>query len=1124
MDQKRNEGALHWLILNGGAALVDYRLHQPAVPPVVHRTPDHAARPRAKSEYVRKDREAGLPLDQAGEEIDARFGKTRYLSVKLNNTVLPRVGVFIPKGFPASSAVDSIVYFHGHMPPCNIDSDKFNAEGIEYYWNTPSFRFLREELSLSRCRAILIAPTFKAVAKKPRDFGDLDQGGKFDFLVNECLAHLKESNDLPREAQPRHIVLAGHSAGGKPMQSILHATNSLKQNIMECWGFECLYYGTEIWEQWLSHNTDKKFIHYRRCDQMSEPVDRLKKHSNFVDVHDGCSHCGLVKEEWRIAIDGCQWLPKGSEGATESRTLEWLAESQQTEVVVQVQPGGAASATPLRWTWVYWRDGGNLTRLHTDGAGRLFAMRSGGTPSHPWDYTTRFQAAPGAQVELFFSRSARPIPDAVLQANSGVFQTRRVAATISLPDIEIVITRPADLEFWPLLWELPRPEYHTQGLPQSAALWSGTSLTVTENGAAPAPMAAARPRERGLSVQGNVDARATGVTLRALDANGGPLRLRTDIAGTATVQEINARLGTATGDSRPFEAALFFADAANAFGPIQILAQSVGMTPPILAVASVYLCGCQIVLVDDHATNPNGQQREPVMGESDEKIIVDFLNSPQTSRNAISAETRARRMAVYSFANHRRRLDSTAPAGAGNPEVLKPQMPMWMAEFHMVGVTRGQLADLLALRYFRIHHGLIALSAESLQMDLQWKLTLKWDGPDINSSSFAFIPRHTQVYSYSQEFEATQTVQLHFGRQGELTDASGQPVTLGTDNAVPNAFVPSVTPPAFPVANRRRPQLIVVGQRRAWGREAAGTPKDTLVIEHQPVIADNNGREILRGGDGVLELVSLSMDNQPIDPGLIPGAGHALAPPTTTAPLIRLPEFRVNGTNPAPHTDVEALINALVEERYNLDAAQPRIALLSLQCWQTTARLILAHEAPGDRQFEDRGAGRRRFSQSGNMLFYGHETNMPFFGAPHGYGLGQLDDPPASNNAVWSFVENVRESIRRIMVNKASDAYALISTHLPATPNQRIRAIYQREIVRRYNGGREFRWNVSDWEIYPSLAQWANSHDHSQGANPRLDYPNRVLGTGVVYFTGAGAATTFPWPITFTAADFGPDT
>jgi len=205
-----------------------------------------------------------------------------------------------------------------------------------------------------------------------------------------------------------------------------------------------------------------------------------------------------------------------------------------------------------------------------------------------------------------------------------------------------------------------------------------------------------------------------------------------------------------------------------------------------------------------------------------------------------------------------------------------------------------------------------------------------------------------------------------------------------------------------------------------------------------------------------------------------------------------------------------------VADYFNSNVAVPRVALLPLAVWQETIHFILAHEA--GRQFENRGAGRRRFAGT----YYGHEQDMPFFGPPHGYGYGQHDNPRVSDDGAWSFLENLRESVRRVMEDKATDAYNHLSGHLPTPPNRRIRAVYRREFVRRYNGGSEFRWNGTDWEINPNLRQWEDAGDHSQGANQRLPYPNRVLGTNVVYFTGTGAATVFPWPIAFTVGDYGP--
>lgn len=256
-------------------------------------------------------------------EIDAKHGKTHYLPIRLSKAVMPKIGVFLPAGFQKSAAVDIIVYFHGHIiPACQTYQSKFEKQGIEYYWNTPLFTCLREDLASSGRGAILIAPTlapFYGNSKYPSSYlGHLDRDGKLDFLIGECLTHLKNLNELSGDARPRHIILAGHSAGGRPMQSILTVKNTLRQNIMECWGFECLYFGTTGWTTWLKNNADKKFIHYRKKNVFTGQTNALTKFKNFKDVakdtRDLKYHCASVKEKWRVSIEDCRWL----QGAAQS--------------------------------------------------------------------------------------------------------------------------------------------------------------------------------------------------------------------------------------------------------------------------------------------------------------------------------------------------------------------------------------------------------------------------------------------------------------------------------------------------------------------------------------------------------------------------------------------------------------------------------------------------------------------------------------------------------------------------------------------------------------------------------------------------------------------------------------
>jgi hypothetical protein len=237
--------------------------------------------------------------------------QTFYFPIKLNNTVLPKVAAFIPDDFQPVAAINLIVYFHGHIiPACNPKPEKFKDKGIEYYLDTPFFKCLRDDLNASKANAMFIAPTLSTIFGSVQHgsgplYGDLNKNGKFDFLINEVLKGLKGSKALPADAQAGQIILSGHSAGGAPMMTILSANNALKANIAECWGFECLYFGTDPWNSWLAANPSKQFKHFRRPGEQADAIKELKGRKNFGDIPHGSDHCTLPKKYWREAIDKC---------------------------------------------------------------------------------------------------------------------------------------------------------------------------------------------------------------------------------------------------------------------------------------------------------------------------------------------------------------------------------------------------------------------------------------------------------------------------------------------------------------------------------------------------------------------------------------------------------------------------------------------------------------------------------------------------------------------------------------------------------------------------------------------------------------------------------------------------
>jgi hypothetical protein len=817
-------------------------------------------------------------------------------------------------------------------------------------------------------------------------------------------------------------------------------------------------------------------------------------------------------------------------------------------VAVRLRRAGATGdPPPLLLGWVYWKADGTTTTLRTDREhGLLLALKEGGDRANPWDYTEAFDWPAGAAVEAAYSLGAKPLPDAVLTERAGAFtaitlpqpgtpppgEPPRVA--IDLPDLTLTVTRPAELTLWPLTLELPGDAWHTEGIAQGAALWTGTPahLTVNEGGAAPALAAAAagRPRERGLRVEGTVEAAATAVRLKLLDAAGAVLRLRTGIdPGAAQADEVAATLAVPAGATRGFTANLFLADAAAAAGPVQLLVLPDGVTPLRTDAVAVHLCRAQAALVDDHeAAVADGTQRGPLRGEAAEVIDLDFRTSPQNTVPLITAQARARRMVRYEIAVERRLFDGTAAAGPANPQVPTPQMPMWMAELQLLGLSWDQLRDLMARVHYRTNAPLAPDAPRQLvdlRLALDWTLELSWDGPDTNSNGVAPAPsRPNQHYAYSLSIPGAQAVRLRFRDGGQPVNPAGDAdVNPTTDGELDGAFETAPTAIAYPVAGRRLPKVFVQGQTRPWGRGAGAPQRDALVVEFQPRV-EAGGGETIRGGDGRLSL-ALQVNGQAVDPGMARGSGGALALPAPADPLLRLPRFRVRGVNPAPHADVVTLINALVQQIWtNNNAAHVRF--LDVPAWQVTAVAIFQAENGGDSQFDERGIGRR--GNDTRTIFYGCEDGMPLFGFPHGYGFGQLDSLPggrgANDGEAWSFVENLRTAVDLIMDSKGQAAYnATIAPHLPFGNMRRARAVFRRDVVRRYNGGSEFTWTGADWAISPSISQWIAAGTPDQRPNPRLPYPNHVLGTAIAYWNGPEDATaTFPWPIPFVAADFGP--
>jgi hypothetical protein len=121
---------------------------------------------------------------------------------------------------------------------------------------------------------------------------------------------------------------------------------------------------------------------------------------------------------------------------------------------------------------------------------------------------------------------------------------------------------------------------------------------------------------------------------------------------------------------------------------------------------------------------------------------------------------------------------------------------------------------------------------------------------------------------------------------------------------------------------------------------------------------------------------------------------------------------------------------------------------------------------------------------------------MPLFGAPAGYGMGQHDPPIVSEQDLWNFREHVRYGIELIMATKGRAAYSHLNGQHPLDSNEKLdRAIFLREVVRRYNGGLEFVYENGNWVMKGLTPK------HKPLEPTAREYANKMLGTKVLYLT-----------------------
>lgn len=151
--------------------------------------------------------------------------------------------LIVPPHLSADRTVDLVFWFHGWHN--SIDT------AVAFYG-------LARQLTASRQKAILV------LSETARNAGDsyggkLQRKGMFKDLVADVMSNLKRKGLVPTNANPGHIILAGHSGAYQVIADIL---KNGQVSVDEVFLFDALYSRVDTFMDWVNEDKGHHFIHW----------------------------------------------------------------------------------------------------------------------------------------------------------------------------------------------------------------------------------------------------------------------------------------------------------------------------------------------------------------------------------------------------------------------------------------------------------------------------------------------------------------------------------------------------------------------------------------------------------------------------------------------------------------------------------------------------------------------------------------------------------------------------------------------------------------------------------------------------------------------------------------------
>ncbi len=227
------------------------------------------------------------------------------IDLEIEKPYEPQTAIYVPQGYEPTKKPDIILYLHGH-----------DGKQIADTLRMAPYAQLRQDVTISNRDVIMVAPTLGPKSAP----GKLGEAGGGDWYIDQVLEALGSDGPYKDGGAPElgRLILACHSGGGKGMLAVATQLVKYRDNLKECWGFDCMYNDgyDSAWANWAaSRPSAALYIHFADgTANLSQKLASAAKAKDLMNVYVGRSttndHYRVPITHWRERISGSRYLQR----------------------------------------------------------------------------------------------------------------------------------------------------------------------------------------------------------------------------------------------------------------------------------------------------------------------------------------------------------------------------------------------------------------------------------------------------------------------------------------------------------------------------------------------------------------------------------------------------------------------------------------------------------------------------------------------------------------------------------------------------------------------------------------------------------------------------------------------